>query len=210
MRDDSVLGYAPVHGQLTPVKGFAGSQLIYDVTYTIDADGLRIAAGFDENPHDNRCMLFFGCSFTFGEGVDDHEAMPYVAGTLANLRAYNFGFPGYGPHQMLAAVEHGMVERIVDCRPRWIIYQALPTHVARAAGQTSWDRHGPRYALEDGEAKYTGHFDDGRSKVGLIYTKIAAQIAKSFFIRSLLVWRRIESQSLTSSSYWKSSRLPLG
>jgi hypothetical protein len=74
--------------------------LIYDVTYTIDADGLRIAAGLDENPHDNRCMLFFGCSFTFGEGVDDHEAMPYVAGTLANLRAYNFGFPGYGPHQM--------------------------------------------------------------------------------------------------------------
>jgi hypothetical protein len=87
MRDDSVLGYAPVHGQLAPVKRFAGSQLIYDVTYTIDADGLRIAAGLDENPHDNRCMLFFGCSFTFGEGVDDHEAMPYVAGTLANLRA---------------------------------------------------------------------------------------------------------------------------
>jgi hypothetical protein len=56
----------------------------------------------------------FGCSFTFREGVEDREAMPYLVGELSKYIVYNFGFHGYGAHQMLSALEYGIVDRIVD------------------------------------------------------------------------------------------------
>jgi hypothetical protein len=68
---------------------------------------------------------------------------------------------------MLAAIQHGFVEETIDCMPTHIIYQALNlAHVARSAGYSSWDTHGPKYILgEDGKAKYQGHFDDDKSRL---------------------------------------------
>jgi hypothetical protein len=155
-----ILGYAPVKNNTITSTRYLGDTVTYKVVYTIDSDGLRIAP-----PHkadSSECVLFFGCSYTYGEGVNDTETMPYLTGlkTNQNFRIYNFGFHGYGPHQMLSALEHGMVENIIKCKPRYAIYQALVTHIERSAGLESWDIHGPKYILnKDGEAVYAGYFD---------------------------------------------------
>ena len=109
------------------------------------------------------CVLFFGGSVTFGEGVEDDEAMPYQVGMLSGnrYRVYNFAFHGYGPHQMLAALESGRVDEIVECRPTHVVYQAIIPHVERAAGLAAWDRQGPRYtSRQDGGVTLAGRFDD--------------------------------------------------
>jgi hypothetical protein len=67
---------------------------------------------------------------------------------------------------MLAALEHGLVEKTIDCMPTHIIYQIIMGHVSRSAGYSFWDRHGPKYILgEDSKAKYQGHFDDKNSSI---------------------------------------------
>ena len=92
--------------------------------YTIGPNGLRVSPPYEEVA-DVPCALFFGGSFTFGTGVEDDEALPYVAGILSEgkYRVYNFGYRGYGPHQMLAALESGLrsEERRVgkEWRSRW-------------------------------------------------------------------------------------------
>lgn len=159
-RPDDVLGYAPRDRvTVTATKG-SPDKLSYRVTYTIDSLGLR------RSPPDTRpgapCILFFGGSFTFGEGVEDDESMPWVVGELTGYRTLNFGFYGYGPHQMLAALEAGLVaEKVADCPVEAVVYQAIAGHAARAAGKRAWDRDGPRYRLlPDGNVVRDGHFDD--------------------------------------------------
>jgi len=174
-----ILGKAPLKAKTTTSKKYKGQQLLYDVSYTINDFGLRTSSA-SESLDSNQCVLFFGGSFTFGEGVEDHEAMPYVVQKLSKYQVYNFGFHGYGPHQMLAAIEHGMVEGIINCQPRVVVYQALYDHVARSAGLRSWFRHGPKYILQpNGSVSYSGNFDDGIN----IRRGIAKLLNKSFIYK---------------------------
>lgn len=163
-QNDDLLGYRPAPNFKANAKKMHGKKLVYDVKYTIESNGLRKSPPF--NGGENApCILFFGGSVTFGEGVNDNEAMPYRVGikTGGKYRIYNFGFHGYGPHQMLSAIEHGLVKKIAQCSPKFIIYQAILAHPARSAGLASWDQHGPQYEIgETGEVSFTGNFDDNK------------------------------------------------
>ena len=104
--------------------------------------------------------------------------MPYQVSrkTHGIYRVYNFGFHGYGPHQMLSALEHSLVEGIVECVPQYAIFQALVSHVSRSAGSASWEQHGPKYILgKDGQVHYVGSFDQRVQKEG--FTDFDAAIA---------------------------------
>jgi len=160
---NDILGYAPQKGERVDSKKYKGKELIYDVKYTINTNGLRLSTPLkpaDSNQNLQPCSLFFGGSYTFGEGVNDFETMPYFVSQLSKTKTYNFGFHGYGPHQMLSAIEHDMIDQIVDCSPSVIVYQTLPTHIARSAGRSPWDKHGPKYILSQDSVKYVGAFDD--------------------------------------------------
>jgi hypothetical protein len=159
---DDVLGVRPEPGLRTTASLRYEDEPVYDVVYTIGQDGLRISPPLPEDPS-RPCILFFGCSFTFGEGVNDDATLPYQVGLLSkgSYTVRNFAFSGYGPHQMLAAIEGGLVEARAACRPRYAIYQSAYHHVLRSSGKWTWDRHGPRYVLgPDREPIRNGHFDD--------------------------------------------------
>lgn len=161
---DDLLGYGPTKGIVATSEKYRGEEPIYRVRYTITADGLRVSppVGTEERG----CVLFFGGSVTFGEGVADDRAMPYQLGllTAGHYRVYNFAFHGYGPHQMLAALQAGRVDAIVRCRPSHVIYQGILSHVERVAGLTTWDEHGPRYVLTPGGGvALAGRFDDEKT-----------------------------------------------
>jgi hypothetical protein len=103
-----------------------------------------------------------GCSFTYGDGVADAETMPYQAGVRSGGKCavYNFGYSGYGPHQMLAALQRGLVRDVVSETPRWVIYQGLSDHVERCGG-AKWDTDGPWYVLgASGRPEYRGSFPE--------------------------------------------------
>ena len=104
----------------------------------------------------DNCIFIFGGSYTFGEGVNDSSSMPYIVGLHQDKKVHNLGFHGYGPHQMLAAIEN----RLLDCNPGLAIYQAIPSHIGRASGFSSFDRNGPKYIFQNGILKYSGKFND--------------------------------------------------
>lgn len=159
---DPTLGYRPVKGVSGHARRFAGDTLIYDVIYTIGENGLRLAPATSGAPPE-ACVLFFGDSFTFGEGVADSETIPYLVGLRSGgtVHTFNFGFHGYGPHQMLAALQSARIDDQIDCRPTHAIYSAIPHHVSRAGGLAEFGRTGPRYRLaEDGHLFRDGSFAD--------------------------------------------------
>jgi hypothetical protein len=155
---DPVLGGAPrPNTRIIHTKHGTDGSEIFRCAYTIDERGLRVTPQTDSAP----AIAFFGCSFTFGEGVEDESAMPYRVGVLQPAyQAYNFAFHGYGPHQMLAAIESGRMEQLITAPPRFVIYQMIPNHVPRVAGRVRWLRHAPAYGLVEGQVRLLGHFDD--------------------------------------------------
>lgn len=160
---DERLGYAPAKGHETTFRRLADEVLVYDVVYSIDANGLRKAP--PHRPDADECILFFGGSFTFGEGLLDEETLPYRVGieTDGAYRIHNFGFHGYGPHQMLAALELGVVDEAIDCAPRFVVYQGAAFHIDRAAGLSSWEKGGPRFEpIDEGLVEYRGQWDPSR------------------------------------------------
>jgi hypothetical protein len=196
---DDALGYKPAAARRIGHRAYGGDQLLFDVTYTLDGHGLRIASPPASERGDTLpCVAFFGDSFTFGEGVTDEHTMPYQVWKHLSPRyqIVNFGFLGYGPHQMLAALEEGRVVSDGHCRPSHIVYQAIPSHVSRAVGLEAWDQHGPRYGWRpDGMIGQVGHFDDLRPTTALqwfryghrhLHVRVQAWLEVSVLYRTLL------------------------
>lgn len=171
---DEIRGYAAAPDVRAIARVRAGDRLLLDVVYTTNALGLRIAP-HDRDPspparaagHDK--VVFFGCSVTIGEGVRDEETMPWVFETRSRGRywAYNFGFHGYGPHQMLRILETGLVDAVMPgMPPTRAVYQGLMEHIERVAGNypaVSWGPSTPRYVLGDGGTpEYRGPFYGSR------------------------------------------------
>jgi hypothetical protein len=157
---DEVVGFGPAKGIKAHSKRMFGSDVLYDVTYTIDDNGLRISPPWKTDGSASS-VLFFGCSFTFGEGLQDDETLPYQVGYQSGgeYRILNFAFHGYGPQQMLSMIEHGRVQRIVEKTPRYAFYVAIPDHVSRVSGRVSYDIGTPRYVLDsNGNLQQAGHF----------------------------------------------------
>jgi len=189
---DDILGTVPRKNHVEHASESRASHRIYDVTYTINGEGLRVTSSSTGTAAE-QCVLFFGDSFTFGEGLDDADTLPYQVGSQSGgrIKTFNFGFHGYAPNQMLASLEHGLVSRIVDCRPSVAVYSALADHVPRVTGNISYGQQNPRYLLTaDGGVRAAGHFDDEWQSASNLSQRFRRQSAKSAIYRFIAQRRR--------------------
>lgn len=126
-----------------------GGRQIYDVIYTIGEDGFRETPS---NPENDDRINFFGDSFTFGEGLNDDETLPFFTAQLTGRHVKNFGFHGYGIQQPLAIMESelhtgGPVNFLLT----------IPWHAQRTACKVTYSAGSPQYEVdEDGEVIQTG------------------------------------------------------
>jgi len=179
------LGYGPNKGVMVDASLVVNRQTVYDVSYTINATGQRIGPLTPQPGKD--CILFFGGSFAFGEGLHDDETLPWRVGERTGLATINFGFHGYGPHQMLSAIQNGVVEEAATCKPIAAIYWTLPDHVFRVAGYKLWDADGPRYILgPDGQALRAGTFADAITATDRALRKLRAKLDLSAAYRRFI------------------------
>ena len=183
---DEIRGYSANPGVSVASKSinFDGD-IIYDVVYNIDNYGLRVTPDNDNPAAKN--VLFFGGSFTLGAGVNDDETLPYIfqRESQSQYKSYNFGFHGYGPHQMLRIIDVGLVEDILREKKAAIaIYQAIIEHIDRSSGgypYCLWDINGPEYVLNNNEIEYSGKFINHR-----VLQRIFTQLTKSHLVQKAL------------------------
>lgn len=185
---DKELGWVPEAGATASHRASFEGEVLYAATYTIGPNGLRISSP----PADDHaaspgaeCIPFFGDSFTFGQGLDDRQTLPFQVDVQSDdrYRTFNFGVMGYGAHQMLSALQHGLVDDAMRCDPTrvsHVLYQAITDHVRRAAGRAWWITRGPRYDLtQDGGVRPDGHFEDGRRHEKTLAQLVGNQVLKS-------------------------------
>ncbi|MGH6823697.1 MAG: SGNH/GDSL hydrolase family protein, partial [Methylocella sp.] len=158
-----VVGWGPEHpGRFHAEKRDPKTgAVIYVADYTIDANLLRQTISGEKGT----AIVFFGDSFTFGDGVNDAETLPQAFADLLDrkVRVLNLGFTGYGPQQFLRELETGLFDPLIGSRPRLFIFMTAAWHAERTACKASWTPHAPRYALENGQIVFKGPCNVGPS-----------------------------------------------
>jgi hypothetical protein len=155
------LGYAAWPNAWRRHEAWLGRQRLYCVTYHTDEHGWRVGPGAVPS-NAPRALVFFGCSFTMGVGVEDDETLPALveSGSGGQIRCYNLGMDGYGPHQSLHQLEHNQVRPLLGSHAQVAGFHiAIPHHALRVAGRALWGMRGPRYEMgSDGIVHAKGAF----------------------------------------------------
>lgn len=167
MVQDDDLGYRILPNMRVPVTKTEDGEHIYSVLYTTDEAGRRVVPDSAKAGETDKFLAFFGCSFTFGEGVSDKETLPnQVARLLPGYRVYNYGAPGYGPQQMLAMAESGFVQDTIPEQKGIVVYTIFFGHLNRASGRMNsalmHGRHFPYYRVDKDTLVRAGNFDTAR------------------------------------------------
>ena len=187
MMFDKDLGYKPKPDTSHIGTRTKDGKIIYSINYSSDDNSLRITP-LDTTKSRTKYAQFYGCSMTFGEGVQSNETMPYFFGEYdSTYRPYNFAYSGYGPHQMLARLETENAKKIVKENTGIGFYIYINDHVNRVLGtMTNYGYNGgqaPYYYQVDGQLKHDGLFSEGRKLRSWIFEQLLkSNILKLFKI----------------------------
>lgn len=80
-------------------------EVLYSAKYTINDYGWRETNLNQSKFNSKVSLLFWGCSFTFGEGLNDDEIFASVLSERMKIQTYNFGVPGSSPARIAYALE---------------------------------------------------------------------------------------------------------
>jgi hypothetical protein len=194
--DDPDLGFRPLPNQWAEAEATMGARRLFRVEYSFGKDGLRPTP----RPQAASCRaVFFVDSYAFGYGLPDEDALPaaFVRWTHGLYAADNFSFNGYGPHQMLRAIEAGRLDRVLrGSAVDLVIYEGILNHLARAAGRALWDQGGPKYAIGgDGRTRYLGRFHDAAYRTVIRFFGERSQLFR-MVARTTLVTDRPAAEDL--------------
>ncbi len=191
---DPELGYKISAGPKTYTSiRTINKKIIYDVSYTIDKNGFRLTPKSQSN---RACIWFLGDSFTFGEGLKNEESLPWIWAEEKKVNTRNFAVPGYGPHQILRFLELSHSYDHNDCKPDFIFLQLIPSHILRTLGNSSWDKNGPWYDIDnEGNLFLKGKFSDQVNKPKNIY------LQKSYLVR--YIESKITPPAFVTEHDWK-------
>jgi hypothetical protein len=116
---------------------------------TIDSLQRRIT------PHDfnkHKHAIFFGCSYTFGDGLSDEHTIPYRFGQLDTIyNAYNYALSGYGTAQMLEILQKNISSEIPE-KEGIGLYILIDHHKDRITDDPYtmiWGYDFPKYSLDE-------------------------------------------------------------
>ena len=172
---DSLMGSIPKSLAEASSRLTYDGEVIWDILYTTDQFSRRATPVPDSNQAEE-FVLFFGCSYTFGLGVEDYETLPAVFGaTVPHYRPYNYAFPGYGTQHMLTKLRKGISPSEVEEKRGILVYIYLEDiHETRVIGSmyvaNKFGRRFPYYEMDSGGALHRkGTMTTGRPVLSFIY-----------------------------------------
>jgi hypothetical protein len=157
-RKHDVIGSVAKEGVHTAAKrSISNNEIIYSVKYSIGNDGFRATPGINKEgasteQETSRRINFFGCSWMFGEGLNDNETLPYFfLKSLNSASVKNFGFHGHGVNNALAIMQSNL-----DTSGSVNLLLTVPWHATRSACKDAWTNGFPRYVLDGEEVRKDG------------------------------------------------------
>lgn len=174
---DALLGYRPDSNVFSSGKKIFVDTLIYSMAYHLDGHGHRVTP--DSLTKGEKFAAFWGCSFTFGDGLNDNETIPfYFSKNTKIFKGYNFGYSGYGPSQALLKLQSDSLNRIITEENGIGFYVFIHDHINRTINSMSNfmmnEGRNPCFEIEGENVVYKGLFKDVYPQRSSIYKKMGA------------------------------------
>lgn len=130
-------------------------EVIFDSIMTIDHYSRRVSSHPDKRLA-KRFVLLSGCSFTFGQGLQDNQTVASFINEIdPTYRAFNYGIQATTINTALARLEDLVPEELEGLEQGDLLYIHIPQHIERLVGtwpSFEWMRDTPYYRLtETGE-----------------------------------------------------------
>lgn len=124
------------------LTGIHSGKMKYRAHYTTDEFGRRRGYLPEESSSN---LIFLGCSFTFGQGVNDEETFAYRTGLKSHSLTINMGVPGSSPSVILQSLKLKSRNFLgaVPEKKTTVIYTLIPEHIIRVIGTISYFRSHP-------------------------------------------------------------------
>jgi len=192
---------------------------ICDVEYSVDEYGRRVTPVKERKKRD-KFVLFFGCSFTFGDGVGDNQTLAFEVGkNTGQYMPYNYGFSGEGPFDILAKIENIDFKNDVKEGNGISIYTFIDSHIHRTIGSASLmgSKFNDIYYREtnDGRLVRAGNFETGRPLLTTIYrildkSKILKALRITFPMRIMEEHIKLTARTIQEMQHQFARKYPLG
>lgn len=162
-----------------------GGKKIYDVHYTFDEYSRRVTPG--QNGKRPFFALLFGCSMTFGQGLEDDQTIAYfLSKKLKDVDTYTYAYPAYGAQQMIAHLQAGRIPQQVPEKRGVALYFFLDHHLNRTLGTLdilgSWGSL-PYYEVHHGAVvRVADTLERGKPWM--------TALARLSWVKKFLAWRR--------------------
>jgi hypothetical protein len=137
-------------------------KIIWNVQMNIDKYSRRVTPFKFEKEKPDKFIMFFGCSFVFGTGINDNETLPYfLANKMKDYVPYNYATGAMGTHQLLSLMENTDLKKQVPEKNGIFIYVYANGHIERSNGfmhQRAWNLDSPFYKKVDNKMERAGTF----------------------------------------------------
>ena len=183
--DNIILKLGPIPNAETTIHDVKEKDGIksFEVDYHIDEYSRRITPGYDSTRAEH--ALFFGCSISFGYGLEDNETLPYYFQENSNTNAKNYSVNGSGTNFMLARLQTQDLTTQVAEKNGAAYYVFFWDHIQRAVGTmdryTSWVHTAPYFYLDNDKIVRDHTFKDGRYWLSKFYELVYQTSIVNYF-----------------------------
>ncbi len=150
-------------------------RLIWDVMYNFDEHGRRITDNGQNNNFKN-FIIFSGCSFTFGTGLNGNETVPFlVKSEFKDTNVFNTAIGASGTNQMLALIKRNNFKNLYPWKKGLFVYIYIKDHIMRANAlypAMYWMGVTPQYGFVKNEFIYQGKIQDVHPYRTMFYKKV--------------------------------------
>ncbi len=169
---DSIYGYRYPSNTTRHEMVRNADTVLLEATYAFDSLGRRITLA--PAIHKSKSVLFFGCSFTYGDGVNNEETLPSQFALLdTSVNVYNYAIDGWGPQQTFLQVEKRKLSIETQSDTAIGVYVWIDDHLKRASLYKShyqgWTQFFPCFVLENKSLVYKGSFEKTYPFKGLCF-----------------------------------------
>lgn len=222
LKMENQINLIPNVKSISTAKSSITGTTIYKVQVTIDEYGRRYTP---KPPLNHSNILFFGDSFTFGEGVNDEETYPYfVSKRRPESAIYNLGVPGMGLNDILYDLEYGDLVRYKDISKRKTlsVYTYMNDHLNRFFCSMNCYQEGQQWILKkanyDRNLNFQGTFAQSNSIKIWLYKFLAKSELLKFlgvnwpirfsddhfdiFARAILKLKKLSAEKFGSEEFY--------
>lgn len=162
-----------------------GSDPCYHVRYTYDQFGRR-TTGIEKKS--KKHILLLGCSYAFGEGLNDSDTLAYKLQSQSEARLYNYSRPAASASHALAVLESNDIENEISEKQGTAVYILLDFHSQRESLSTfrPWSWTSPAYELDSqGVAHFVGTQAESQPFLYRFFSVYVWLKKKSYFLSYL-------------------------